>query len=568
MSVNSDGSAGTTFGTRQVLLALVAAVAACAIGLLTGVGQYASARRAVADDAENRAARFEAVFREASEARLQALRLGVEVLARDEGIVEAFRRRDRAELARRTVPLYEQVLKPRFGVTVFDFPGTDGTMFFRAHRADLFGDSVAERAMVTATLKSRITVAGLEIGRSGPELRAMTPVVAGEALIGALELGSSPWDALQIAAQATGLDFAFAMDRRTAELLDRVRGSADLAKGDVLYIRTSKPGIRDLLAGAAFDPGAAGAMLLASEGREIFLRTIPVPDASRQPVTRVTVVEDLTEGLSARRTTIVLYTGLATLVLLGLILTGIFQFRALRARLEESFAGRLQEVRSKALAYDRMNHTLRDLQGWKLGILSELVLVVRNPLAAVQGALDAARPRAGASPEIAFAAGEIGRLNAAFDDHVKMLAMRDRLQRIDVEPVDFAAMLAELLDESGSYDRIAIAALPPVAGNAALLRAAFRALVHALPRRANAVGLSVEAWSEGAAVSGLITGTGAWAAGPPALDEAVAFASGLGPRLGESLVLARLTIEGFGGALALVDEDPRRIGFSFTLRSA
>ncbi|WP_163468077.1 hypothetical protein, partial [Klebsiella michiganensis] len=62
--------------------------------------------------------RFETVFREAVESRLQSLRLGAEILARDEGIASALARRDRADLAQRTVGFYNESLAPRFRLSI------------------------------------------------------------------------------------------------------------------------------------------------------------------------------------------------------------------------------------------------------------------------------------------------------------------------------------------------------------------------------------------------------------------------------------------------------------------
>lgn len=558
---------------RQIILALVVSVVIVAGGLLAGVSQYAGARRALVDDARTRALRFDAVYREASEARLQALRLAAEIVARDTLVIDPLARRDRAELARRAVPLFEQILKPRFGVTLLGFQGTDETTFLRAHRPEQFGDSVAGRAMGAAVTRGRSTVAGLEIGRaSGPELRAMSPVVSGETLVGTVELGSSLFEALQIAAQATGLDFGFAMDRRAAEALDRPPGPEALQKGDAVYIRFSRPEVRDLLAAAPVDLAEQAPQVVDSAGREIFVRTAPVLDVSRQPAVRITLVEDLTAPLAERRGQIVLYTALGTALLLALVLAGLLQFRALRTRLERSFSGRLREVHAKAQAYDRISQSLRDLTAWKLGLLGELVLLIRDPLTAVQGALETAG-RAGepsAGPALAFAAGEVRRLNAAVADHTTMLSMRDRLRRVEAGPVDLAGLADAVAADAGGAPAIRAAVpadLPPAQANAALLRAALRTLVLTLQRGSDTAPIVIEAAPEGDGIAGRIAGSGGWSGEPPGLEEVAAFGSAMRQQAGSPLILARLTVEHFGGTLAVLDE-PGGAGFRFTLRAA
>ncbi|GJE40984.1 hypothetical protein F6X53_22945 [Methylobacterium soli] len=561
------------FEARQVILALVVSIFIIAAGTLAGVSQYAGSRAALIGDAQTRASRFETVYREASEARLQALRLGAEIIARDTLIVAALMQRDRPELARRSVPLFEQVLKPRFGVTILGFQVAADVNFFRAHRPDLFGDSLADRAMVAAVMKTRVPVVGLEIGRLGPELRVIAPVVSGDTFVGNLELGSSPWDALQIAAQATGLDFGFALDRRVAETLDRTRGTTDLAKGEVLYIRFSRTEARDLLALIPFNPAETAAQSSQADGREAFVQTIPIVDVSRQPVIHITVADDLTDALARARNRIVLYTASATAILLAVMLIGLFQFRALRARLERSFSGRLQEVRSKARAYDQIRQSLNDLNAWKLGLLTELILLIRDPLIAVQGAINTAMrgdPEV-SGPSLAFAASEVHRLNTAVEDQATMLLMRDRLRRAEPEPVDVTALTSAVAAEAGGPPAIQInasAGLPPVRCDASLLRAAFRTVVLVLQRRSDATSLVMAIKTEDGVIVGRIVGSGAWKGTMPSLDELVAFGMATDKEAGSSLILARLTFEHFDGSLSLLDNEPNRVGFQFTLKVA
>ncbi|WP_336486356.1 cache domain-containing protein [Methylobacterium nigriterrae] len=564
---------GAALDMRQIILALVVTAVIVGGGILAGVSQYASSRHVLIHDAETRASRFDTVYREASEARLQSLRLGAEIIARDTLIVAALTQRDRAELARRSVPLFEQVLKPRFGVTILGFQVTADVNFFRAHRPDLFGDSLADRAMVAAVMKSRLPVAGLEIGRIGPELRVIAPVISGETYVGNLELGSSPWDALQIAAQATGLDFGFALDRRTAETLDRARGTTDLTKGEVLYIRFSRPEARDLLAAAPFNPAETAPLAARGETREVFVQTIPILDVSRQPVIHITVAEDLTDALADARNRIALYTGLATAILLAVVLVGLFQFRALRARLERSFSGRLQEVRSKARAYDRISQSLRDLDAWKVGLLTELILLVRDPLTAVQGAIDtAARGTCEVSgPALAFAASEVRRLNAAVEDQSTMLLMRDRLKRAEVESVDLASLASEVVTEAGGPPAVQLnvpAGLPPARCNAPLLRAALRTIVVTLQRRTVTTSIVVALKLEDGAIVGRVAGSGTWRGNPPSLDELVAFGTTTEEEPGSPLILARLTLQQFNGSLSFLEGEANRVGFLFDLKTA
>lgn len=175
---------------RQVLVAVVTVLVVVSVALLAGVSQYAGAKHDLVAELETGADRFDAVFREAVESRLQSLRLAAEILARDDGVAGALANRDRSELGQQTVGFYNDTLKPRFALSILGFQTPDGIMFFRAHRPQLLGDDASGRTAVATVLKSRVSIAGIELGRTGPELRALTPVIVHDTLAGSVEVGS------------------------------------------------------------------------------------------------------------------------------------------------------------------------------------------------------------------------------------------------------------------------------------------------------------------------------------------------------------------------------------------
>ncbi|WP_163505518.1 hypothetical protein, partial [Escherichia coli] len=61
------------------------------------------------------AQRFEAVYRDAAETKVASLRLGTDLILANPDIVEAFARDDRAALLAKVLPLFNDVLKPRYG---------------------------------------------------------------------------------------------------------------------------------------------------------------------------------------------------------------------------------------------------------------------------------------------------------------------------------------------------------------------------------------------------------------------------------------------------------------------
>lgn len=564
---------------RQYLLAIVAALLVAAVGLLAAVSQYAGAKQQVLAELETAADRFEAVFREAVESRLQSLRLGAEILARDEGIGNALARRDRPDLAQRTVTFYSDVLAPRFALSILGFQTPDGIMFFRAHRPSLLGDDASGRAAVATALKARVSIAGIELGRIGPELRAVTPVVLKDQVVGSVELGSGILEPLQLGSRATGLDFAFAVDEKASEALDRpYNARTDVARNGALYFSFSRPEVREILRQPAFDPASSGPRVLETPDRTIFVETIPVNDIGGRPMTRMTVLRDLTPQLAELRTSITLRTAGIGLLVLVLVLFGLFRFRTLRAGLERSFAGRLQELREKAQAYDAVRQRLRDVDAWKVAIVNELVLLLKDPLVAIQGALEtaggtgeAARiPAQPASSPLGFAAAEVRRLRAALDSQAEVIALRNGWRSAATEPVTLGALIGHLPGTLPGGTPVTIAGEAAglhIAGDRALLRSAFAALTTALDRRTEADALSFSAELRGSEIVGRLAGPGRWRTGPPRLDDTAPLGALPAGEPDDGLAVARAAFERLGGSLDHVAE-PGQVGFTFALRAA
>ncbi|WP_375460843.1 cache domain-containing protein [uncultured Enterovirga sp.] len=564
---------------RQSLLAVAAVMLVAGGGLLAAVSQYAGAKRQLVAELETGADRFETVFREAVESRLQSLRLGADILARDESIAGALARRDRTELSQRTVNFYNDVLAPRFRLSILGFQTPEGITFFRAHRPSLLGDDASARTAVATALKSRVSIAGIELGRIGPELRAVTPIVLDDKLVGSVELGSGVLEPLQVASRATGLDFAFAVDEKASEALDRpYNPRTDVLRTGALYFAFSRPEIREILQGAAFDPASPEPRIFEASDRTTFAQTIPVNDIGGRPMTRITLLRDLTAQLADLRTSIALRTTAIGTSILLLVLFGLFRFRSLRAGLERSFSGRLQELREKAHAYDALRQRLRDVDAWKIAIVNELVLLLKDPLVAIQGALETAggaqqasrTPLQPTSSALTFAAAEIRRLRAALDSQLEVIGLRNGWRSVATERVTLGALAGNLpgtLPGGTPVTIVGETADLQVAGDRALLRSAFAAVTAALDRLTEADTLSFQAELRGSEIVGRLAGPGRWRADTPRLDDTAPLGSLAAGEPDDGLAAARAVFERLGGSLDVV-ATPGEVGFNFTLRPA
>jgi methyl-accepting chemotaxis protein len=113
------------------------------------------------------------------------------VVASDETVVAALRKKDRAALAERFVPRFPALQKD-LGVQQFQFHLPPATSFLRVHKADKFGDDLSSfRHTVVAANNGKTAVSGLEFGVEGLGIRGIAPVADKDGHIGTVEFGLS-----------------------------------------------------------------------------------------------------------------------------------------------------------------------------------------------------------------------------------------------------------------------------------------------------------------------------------------------------------------------------------------
>lgn len=103
----------------------------------------------------------------------------------------AFRAQDRAKLTDIMLSNF-MTLKNKYGVREAQFNLPPAQVFLRLHNLPLFGDDNSRfREMILMAVKNKKGYQGLEIGRSGINIRAIEPVVDDKGLIGTFEIGMS-----------------------------------------------------------------------------------------------------------------------------------------------------------------------------------------------------------------------------------------------------------------------------------------------------------------------------------------------------------------------------------------
>jgi methyl-accepting chemotaxis protein len=122
-------------------------------------------------------------------AQLDSAKMSVLSISGNKGIQSLFAERNRDELAKQLLPVFE-VLKDDVAQIQFHLP--DSTSFLRLHMPDSYGDSLKEfRFTVNEANASKTIVSGLEEGRGGYGFRVVVPMFHNGKHTGSVEYGSA-----------------------------------------------------------------------------------------------------------------------------------------------------------------------------------------------------------------------------------------------------------------------------------------------------------------------------------------------------------------------------------------
>lgn len=110
-----------------------------------------------------------------------------ELYSEDERLVSAFQSGDQARLLKEVEKHYLR-LQEEHALDVFEFGDIAGAVFLRGHNPVKFGDDKSELPAIQSALKGE-AISGFEFGKSGLAVRAFTPIVYEDEIIGTLQTG-------------------------------------------------------------------------------------------------------------------------------------------------------------------------------------------------------------------------------------------------------------------------------------------------------------------------------------------------------------------------------------------
>ncbi len=284
----------------KVAVAVVGCFVALAVtnALMAGY-RYREEMHDAADQAVKAAAQS---FVSMEKREIDKLSTTLDALAGEPAFASFFALRDRERLLEAAAPIFRE-LRTRHHVTHWYFidPAPARTCFLRVHRPDLH-DDVVNRQTLLGAIRTGETAAGKELGQTAFALRVVRPFVAGEKLLGYMELGQEIDDFVTRMKAETGNEFALVIEKKyldekawastRGERRNNWNDDAELVTVDVTS--TELP-----IAGASVDlrdvPEGGRYLAPVERGSRRFVRgVLPVLDASGQRVGGLFVLHDVT----------------------------------------------------------------------------------------------------------------------------------------------------------------------------------------------------------------------------------------------------------------------------------
>lgn len=102
-------------------------------------------------------------------------------------VIEVFKQGDREKMAVLIKSTFER-LQREHQLDVFEVGDANGTVFFRGHNPEKYGDDKSDKPVIQASLEGK-ELAGFEFGTSGLGVRAFVPIMDNSEVIGTMQTG-------------------------------------------------------------------------------------------------------------------------------------------------------------------------------------------------------------------------------------------------------------------------------------------------------------------------------------------------------------------------------------------
>ncbi len=267
------------------------------ISFLVTFLSYHQARRQLMISLQDQVGRFQKMFEYELKIKQNDLQATIQFITHDQQTLQAVAEGDRKYLNNRYVPLFQDVLKPRFGINIFQFHYPPAISFLRIHRPNKFGDDLSRfRTTVVQVNREHKPVSGLEVGKYGPSLRVVCPLSYQGKFIGSVELGTDYAEILQVISSSMNTSFAVAVKSGILEKAGFKLDGAIIEKNGEKFYAFSDEQVRQLINRIEL---SSQIHMVKLDDMNLVCAAMPLHDFSGKEIGHVFFAFDITNELAA-----------------------------------------------------------------------------------------------------------------------------------------------------------------------------------------------------------------------------------------------------------------------------
>ena len=251
------------------------------------------------------------------------LSLAMSVLLNNPNISRLFYQKKRDDLTNALLPIYNNVLKPKYHIAQFQFHSPPATSFLRLHKPTKFGDDLSHiRGTIVKSNREKRKVSGIEVGRFGPGYRVVFPVSYNNQHIGAVEFGSSLVSIIKEITKILNLDYAIGIKSDVFTNAGK-KGitTKDVVNNNTIFYEQSNKSYNSLLKDLELTETIKSFEL---DSKNIATITIPLLDYNNQNIGVITLFEDRSENVAQIYNSVYLSVSIVLLMIFILGIAGYY----------------------------------------------------------------------------------------------------------------------------------------------------------------------------------------------------------------------------------------------------
>ncbi len=228
--------------------------------------------------------------------KVNDLKITQNFILNDRETIDLFANREREKLSDKYLSLFQNTLKPRFKVNIFQFHVAPATSFLRIHKPGKFGDDLSRfRKTVVHANSDKIVQAGIEVGKYGASIRVVYPVENNGEHIGSVELGADYIDLMENVARSLKVDFAIGIKENVLKAAGFKLKTKTIKKGNIVFYHFSGDLIKKLIDNYKFGNDVH---IEEIDNRTIAFSSFELKDYSMADIGRIIISKDITKLLN------------------------------------------------------------------------------------------------------------------------------------------------------------------------------------------------------------------------------------------------------------------------------